>query len=97
MYGPLTTEESCSGTAVAAELGTCYNTTWVDYSVDECTAAGTNGTGSATGNASGSTSAATAVAPSSTGGNSGGTSLNVQAGGITVGMAMLVGLVLLAL
>lgn len=97
VYGPLSTEDSCSGTAVTAELGQCYNTTWVEYSVDDCMAAGANG--SATGSASGTAASGTgtATAPSSTGNNSGGASLNVQNGVMSVGMVLLVGLVLLRL
>ncbi|ROV88311.1 hypothetical protein VMCG_10490 [Cytospora schulzeri] len=87
MYGPLTTEDSCSGTPVAAGIGICYNTTWVEYSVDECDAA--SASGGATGSASN-----TAAAPSSTGNTNSSASLNVQFGVVNAGIALSIGLFL---
>jgi hypothetical protein len=48
IYGADTTSDICSGAAIVATLATCYDSSWVFYSIDECTVpSGSSATGSA--------------------------------------------------
>lgn len=68
IYQANTDSDTCSGYAVIASVATCYNTSWIYYSIDECSrdAASTSATDSS------STATSSATSSSASGNVSGG-------------------------
>ena len=70
IYGKDTDGDSCSGAAIVAQqFDVCYNSSWVDYSIDECT-----GTGAAQSSSSAPSSSSTSTLSSAVGTSSSGSS-----------------------
>lgn len=104
-------DDACSGYAIVASLATCYNISWVDFSVDECIKPITpsNTTGNATVStsppivssttASTTSSSSTGSEPSSTVNAKNGASLDsvAQAGSFGLWSAVVLGMYLLLL
>lgn len=95
IYEKDTTSDICSGFAIVAELATCYNTTYVYYSIDMCTTPSSSSSVSTISSATTSSGAATTtITASSTPSSSPKTNTGAIAGGIVGGVVAVVAIVL---
>ncbi|KAE9981386.1 hypothetical protein EG327_006239 [Venturia inaequalis] len=92
IYEKDTTSDVCSGFPILAELATCYNTTYVYYSIDFCT---TPGSSSSVSSSSSATTSSGAVATTSSAPTSSqNTNTGAIAGGIVGGVVSVAAIVL---